>query len=243
MVDPGDEFNSPFIYVHNDPVNFKDKDGTFEREIHGSITGRAFLNLSGKYPNVLDKMDEVVSASMDIDPVSILGELAGHKMDFHFDNRFNFREISETWDGINVRLNNWNWKTNTTTELGIILHTVQDFYAHSNYVELYVEYHTKMHGNEPTSVPIFADGLKDDKFRTDYLQPRLRTGQFDLGPLGLGAVVNWIGNAIANLFGEGIKPGQTHGGMNKDSPAHKLHALTEDVALRQSQSDVDRTQK
>lgn len=63
---------------------------------------------------------------------------------------------------------------------GRLIHTVKDFYSHSNYVELYIEYYKGTHkGEMPTSVPIYDDGIKDAKFNA-ILQKSLRTGDFDV---------------------------------------------------------------
>lgn len=38
-MDPADEFNSPYVYVHNDPVNYLDPDGMWESPIYDIANG------------------------------------------------------------------------------------------------------------------------------------------------------------------------------------------------------------
>jgi hypothetical protein len=71
--------------------------------------------------------------------------------------------------------------------LGADLHNVEDFYSHSNYVELYAEYYKNEVGDmskfSVDKVPLFQDGIKDGKFREKYLKRKdngLMTGDFHL---------------------------------------------------------------
>lgn len=89
---------------------------------------------------------------------------------------------------------------------GRLLHTVQDFYAHSNYVELWLRKHGGMLANDSAHVDDADDVLMH--------HPQLRTGDWvfwrdiDFYVPGLGQVIRrfWV-------------PANSHEAINLDSPA------------------------
>lgn len=153
--------------------------------------------------------------------------------DYHFDGRQNFSKITDNWVAIDGKIEQMrNTKLLDFVDkrtLGHAFHTVQDFYAHSNYVELYIEYHLKAHGVKPLDeqIPIFSEGIKIENFKTNYLEPRLRTGDFSLW--------DWILNKI------GLKQlgPNDHLYINKDSESHNLHSAARNVATRETTNLID----
>jgi hypothetical protein len=66
---------------------------------------------------------------------------------FHFDNLFHYRQIDERWSNITkwVKDNGKNYKTSESIKewfalMGIIIHAVQDFYCHSNWVLIHANH-------------------------------------------------------------------------------------------------------
>jgi len=102
---------------------------------------------------------------------------------------------------------------------GRMIHTAQDFYSHSNYVELYIEYFKGANdGAMPTSVPIYDDGILNKDFNT-LLNSKLRTGDFDV-----------IDNEFTNPNGKKAQAPTSHNKINKDKADTPTGKLAEQVA-------------
>jgi hypothetical protein len=99
-------------------------------------------------------------------------------------------------------------------------HTVQDFYAHSNYVDLWFAFGR---GREPVPLlsQVFGPRANDEKFgefrRFVARSGGLTTGEFDLTSLG-----TWPKFAAP----------RGHGALNKDDPTRPMHASARDAAMR-----------
>ena len=102
----------------------------------------------------------------------------------HMTELKSFSQVMQNWSEIQSlhdKVQTASSKEEALKTFGEILHGIQDFYAHSNYVELYREYHAAKHGQppQPRDYPTFEEGLKDLQFRSLYLEPRLRTAEYD----------------------------------------------------------------
>ena len=106
-------------------------------------------------------------------------DMLGFSEEWHFDNKANYGQVSAQWKAISQRISNR--PSYDYFGLGADLHNVQDFYSHSNYVELYVEHYKKNNkGATPDAVPTYDEGIKDPSFNK-VLQKGLKTGTFDVG--------------------------------------------------------------
>ncbi len=105
----------------------------------------------------------------------------GALQDWHFDGRKDFAAIQDSWTVINKRIANRGGDYNG---LGYDIHNVADFYAHSNFVVLHVEYYRSkgkdMAKYKADIVPTYSEGIDIPDFKKDYLVPHLRTGTFTL---------------------------------------------------------------
>jgi len=104
---------------------------------------------------------------------------------------------------------------------GRMIHTVQDFYSHSNYVELYIDYYKGLNaGSMPTSVPTYDNGIKIEVFNS-ILKNKLSTGEFDL-----------MDNEFwdVNPTGDNHTGPNSHKAMNKDKADTPAGRLAEKVA-------------
>lgn len=73
--------------------------------------------------------------------------------------------------------------TDNDIKLGGYFHSVGDFYSHSNYIELYIEYYKNTNNGkvpEVGGIPIFDDGIKNKDFKENYLDKKLKTGAFNV---------------------------------------------------------------
>jgi RHS repeat-associated protein len=175
---------SPYIFGGDNPILMIDPDGKFKIGVHKSITKYALSKLPGRLSRAA-KLDIIVWNTY-------VSDLMGANTDWHFDGRNNFDQIQAVWKGLNEGLkelkDDFGWGNRhfggpDAQKLGVMLHTVQDFYAHSNYVELYIQYYQDTHdGDVPdiSNIPLYEDALNDAKFTDEYLKPKLKTGEFDV---------------------------------------------------------------
>ena len=148
----------------------------------------------------------------------------------YFDGRQNFSQIQSTWNQLNAKINgiiadigSVNIKIGgyDVVALGKELHTVADFYAHSNYVDLYVGYYkSNNNGNMPTTIPTYEEGLQDAGFK-EILKSNLRTGDFNL-----------FDNEKTNPNGARAQSPTSHNKMNKDNINTPLGKLAKNVAIK-----------
>jgi RHS repeat-associated protein len=233
---------SNYIFAGNSPIYMMDVDGKFKIPIHQAILRDAFQGL-----------DEHWFSSLSYG-ISIKADIFGVLKDFHFDGRRGLKQVNENWKGINAligsaiaRIHQYNreyesgfpaagfYRNYATETFGVLLHTVQDFYSHSNYVELYIEFYKSQHnGLMPTEVPIYEDGLKIKGFkklmeRTTYDKDGkfqgLYTGEFPEDENEF-----WdIKNNDDNL---NKKDANSHYQTNKDKANTEEGKLAKDVATR-----------
>ncbi len=137
----------------------------------------------------------------------------GWSQDWHFDGRKNFAEIQAGWNKINARI-----KTRGDYYgLGYDIHNTQDFYAHSNYVELFVQYYREKNGFGAMAkfttdlCPVYEEGIKIQVFLEKYLIPKLHSGIFSMLS---NEYIPWTIN-------KNLGP-DTHYRMNKDNSIKSL---------------------
>ena len=91
----------------------------------------------------------------------------------------NFNEIRANWkiingniEEINIGVFNKIFGGYDVLRLGKQLHSVQDFYAHSNYVELYIEYYrSKNDDNLPAlgEIPTYDEVMDNAEKHADFI--------------------------------------------------------------------------
>lgn len=106
---------------------------------------------------------------------------SGYERQFHFDNNFsyeavieNYRSIAELVDENLAKADKDPWG------FGKILHPIQDFYSHSNYVPVYRQYRANkklLVDSVPTLEQILLSPKSEPGF-LETLQNALRTGQY-----------------------------------------------------------------
>lgn len=91
---------------------------------------------------------------------------------------------------------------------GKLTHACQDFYAHSNYINLWVEKYGAPHGMVLSPQDILLSDILSDN--------RLISGRF-YSPWEMITFLPWVGRKIAMIF-----PVDSHARLNKDSPDRSI---------------------
>lgn len=198
---------SPYIFVNNNPIQYVDTDGNFLTDVHKRISQNAFMkskvklgfSISGfKNYNKLQAYYTAITGSMV--PTALNGSCVAPdkrtlpkmfggngKMSIsseHFDN-MNFTQILDNFQKVNNSIDSALelYKTDKldSGQLGLVIgekmHAIQDFYSHSNYVELYEEYFGQ---TDITSIPTLQEALNEDKYFgfATLLENKLVTGVY-----------------------------------------------------------------
>jgi RHS repeat-associated protein len=185
-------FATPYNYVLNNPNLFFDPDGNFLISVHERIIENAFKAAisiiqwfkNPYYPdaNVLPTKlfhDGLVSGVGSPDRQSLLSDkfVTTFTQDVHSDNK-NRSNMKGAWGRIKEREDavfEHKWDAYALGfKLGRILHTVQDFYSHSNYVKLYSSFYKTENVKD---FKLYEDAIKDGKFAA-YLENNLKTGTY-----------------------------------------------------------------
>jgi RHS repeat-associated protein len=235
----------PYSSMGNNPILNIDPDGNFAVPVHKRITINAFNN-SGLSKGFLSrfKTDLVVGATR-------YSDYYGFAYDHHFDGRKNFTEVKATWAKLNndidsriknIGSGNKKFGGYDVERLGINVHNVQDFYSHSNYVELYIEYYKSVNnGAMPTEVPIYSEGVKIEGFKT--LMERTTTdknGKYQGLHSGTFSVTKFVEDKAK---GKTDTDPNSHEQMNKDEVNTPEGKLAEDVATRHTTEILKRVKE
>jgi RHS repeat-associated protein len=227
---------SPYVYCANNPVMRIDPDGNFAISIHENITHQA-MSRSGIVPKTSSffHKDLVWGATKGAD-------IWGMFKDWHFDGRANYAAVQQRWSSLNKdisttirNIGNGNKLLggSDVKQLGKLIHNVQDFYAHSNYIELYMEYYQGANnGAMPTSVPIYDEGIKNADFNT-LLKDNLRTGDF-----------HFTDNEKVDIdpFHEHTNSPTSHNKMNKDNADTPAGKLAKETAIKHTTKILEEIQ-
>jgi RHS repeat-associated protein len=168
-------FISPYAVFGGNPIRFIDPKGNFPVDIHYDITYRALGKFGLHY---IEKRNIAWDASVTSDLFFMKRESV------HLDNYTDFDGILKVYNSAVLKTNIAAKNENFNTKAAIAMHTILDFYSHSNYVSIYMEYlkKEKLPFNMD-EVPTLQDVLKDDKYSgfRDMLQDQLRTGTYGKG--------------------------------------------------------------
>jgi RHS repeat-associated protein len=202
-LDPVDQIGiSNYAVFGNNPIMLIDKNSKFPIAVHIEI----MKTVMGKYnlPLKIQSNDDVYGM-VDNGLITGVGDADrfGFAFDYHFDGKEDREKVYEGWEKLNNQLAQKEYNPHRTG-LGARMHNVQDFYAHSNYVELYIEYYKDQGGDisklTPEDIPSYAEAMKTD-FKDDKYTNRLKTGTF--------SIFTW-------LTGIEKKDPNSHYNMNKD---------------------------
>ena len=182
---------SPYNYSYNTPLTAKDPNGKFGLFTHRDITTEA---LKGVLPE--DAVRTVANTTLTVDLKSVYY----YESHLHMDNS----DFERGWDFVNGA-KNWD----SYERLGGSLHALQDFYSHSNYVEL----------------------------ATKYFGDESRVPTFDRAQQNKGFMEIWKEQGISGSYPDS-KGGITHEMLNKDSADKPGFALARKLAVEHTRAFV-----
>jgi len=174
---------SPYAYCGWNPVRLVDPDGEFPIGVHKETVMIAFLG-SNLDSHAKDKIIYGAGIHSDV--------LHAPFPSIHLDELSGFDNIKGRYEKAMGDYNN-NFMNCDYIAAGMNLHTIADFYAHSNYVDLYSQYASanglSMDINE---IPTFSKIKDDDNFR-EFVNANggLRTGTF--------SILGWLSEKLFNI--------------------------------------------
>ena len=162
---------SPYTYCGDNPVVLKDPNGRFPIKIHKAIVSAAFGSQSCGYK--LEQIQYGNSIKADIFHAS--------RSATHMDNMKGTKSITDAYKKAILYFQS-NIKSENYVDAGENLHTIADFYSHSNYVELYQGY-VERHGlsTDVNDIKSYSEMMNDESFMK-YVEEQggLRTGEYSL---------------------------------------------------------------
>lgn len=253
-----------YVYVSNLPTMNTDPHGLFEMAVHATMT-------KGLLMTEIKEIGAVVDANTGRDL-----DIAGYSPREHYDNDQILegnRYVDEQYSIVSGRARGItpgkDKPANTPLEalqaLGRLLHARQDFYSHSNYVELFLQSKfpgldfSKMTGVTQADIkPYHFQGTPNFTVTGVVFDPntgerRIRTRVDLVFEAHAGKVVTgWYGGLVAEATKAPAPPGKVaHWELNKDSNASgrgavrlanglNLHDFAEAAARRQTLEEFDR---
>ena len=179
---------SPYLYCGNNPVRLVDEDGRFPIEIHRKL-----------FQNAVRGQDCGLIYTMVQYGNSIYADVVHHgRSSTHMDNMKGTESIRDAYIKAMSSFNS-NMEAGKYVSAGENLHTIADFYSHSNYVELYQRY---MGDKIKTANDIrpFSEMMNDGDFMA-FVEKEggLKTGKY-------------------SIWRHYSKDSESHNMMNLDSP-------------------------
>ena len=146
---------SPYVYCANNPIKLVDPNGEFPMSMHAQMVSNAFKN-SSLSSGVIKKVK--FGASVIADGLNVFTSFV------HMDNMTGTSSIVSLYNAAKSAFTAQMGEENYMVA-GVALHTVADFYSHSNYIDLYSEYADKNGlSMDIDDIPTFSDAMNDKNF-------------------------------------------------------------------------------
>lgn len=183
---------------------------------HRAITSRALEGLFS-----LRALDSIITGNLGQD--TLIGQI-GHD-EYHFDNNAMSASLAYI-EACRAEVRPALAAGDTATAwlaFGRLTHSVQDFYAHTNYITLWLERYP--HGTDQATAEV--DSLDPDILSS----PELKSGRLYY-PLEILAFVPFLKRFIIPLL-----PHDSHAWMNIDSPSRPGYAYAEAAAIQRTRHE------
>ena len=193
---------TPYHYCHWNPIKLVDPTGEFDYKIHERMVREAFTKSGSTF--TIEQQNLIVKGTGWYSDWNLRKDNS-----IHMDNYYPTKKVSQLSNYQNIvnryneAVSNYQNKISNENyhDAGIELHTIADFYSHSNYIELFDKY---MNGKEFTAddIPTFSEVLNNPQYSgfIDILQAELHTGKYQ----------NWI-------FEQVTSKDNSHKYMNHDN--------------------------
>ena len=220
---------SPYAYTLNNPVRLIEQEGKFPIDVHYAMVKKS---LSKTTISTQTAKTIAYGASLHADAFS--------KKNLHLDNMSDFKSIAGGYGSAKIDFVK-GMKLNDFIRAGEGLHTVADFYSHSNYISLYQTYASENKlSMEISDIPTFSEAINNPDLKgfVDVLKKELKTGTFGEG------------NVVKELIKDKhSKDENSHGQMNLDSPESPKGKLPYndqgdtlyDAAKATAEKDIEKT--
>ena len=181
--------NSPYHYCHWNPITQIDPNGSFDIKIHvAMVKEKANENGIKRLKTALLSYGTGIHSDIFLFAIS----------NVHIDGKHNSNDIvslyNKAFDGAVKDIKNGRY-----IRAGRELHTIADFYSHSNFLEVYADYAYE-NGIDVTldNIPTLTEAQNDSKL-WNYMQDKLETGDY-------------------SIINPKSTDGKSHNKMNKDNP-------------------------
>ena len=164
---------SPYHYCHWKPIMRIDPNGEFD--IHKHLATMWGMRKNVKFSMLPGMM---LGISWVADAPHFLGG-RGNQSSVHLDNCDNHNKATNGYKNAREGFVA-NYSKEKGLEAGVNLHTIMDFYSHSNYVECLEAYYNGDPDMSIDKLPTFNEVLTDDKHSNlrSYLESNLKTGVY-----------------------------------------------------------------
>ena len=137
---------------------------------------------------------ELVMSLNDV-PVNFPLTCESERTEIHFDNKYNSSQVLAEWSKIDNQLSNLtDLSGDKAIDMGLVLHNVADFYAHSNFITEYIDWWMEQPGTDirtlkPEDIPTYREVVSgvSNEWNLDwnafwiYYRNKMFTGTWDLG--------------------------------------------------------------
>jgi hypothetical protein len=154
------------------------------------------LSLNGQG---IDLIPEWMSTDVNVSTQNSLGikyvNCESERIEIHFDNKIDGGAVINEWAKLDQKLDDIkSLEENGAIDLGLVLHNVADFYAHSNFITEYIDWWMEQPGTDirtlkPEDIPTYVDVVTgaSNEWNLDwnafwnYYKNKMFTGTWDLG--------------------------------------------------------------